>query len=577
MPDPLLVLRTARGLRWQQWAYRPLRRLQARLGAPLPPVSAATDASRAAAMRAAWEAVPGNVDERIARARGVLQGRFEFIGHAETLPRPAWTARPVSPLWTYNLHYFDYAVDLAWAWRRTGEAAFARAFERLAGGWMEETAGGRGPGWEPYTLSLRAVNWMRARLLFGDGVDAAFAARLDASVHGQLAFLERRLEWHILANHLQKNLHALALGGVYFATPQAARWRTRGVALLWRELREQVLDDGGHFERSPMYHAIALGDFLELLAMLDACGLGVPAQARERVRRMAAAWARLSRPTGQPQLFNDAAEGIAPGGGELEAWARLALGAAPVRPRGAWSLPETGFCGWEGADGRVVIDCGVPGPRYQPGHAHCDALSLELDILGVRVLVNSGTSGYDGDPLRGYMRSTRAHSTVEIGGREQSEVWGTFRVGRMARVRATELPAEGADAFRFAGECVPYHDRRAAHLRVVERTGDGWRVDDRVRGAGGAPLRAFYHFDPAFELRVEGATVTAVSPRVTVRARAWGADRVRVARGETSPALGWQARRFGAAVPAPVLVLEIDHNDGRSFGCELSGRLDASG
>jgi uncharacterized heparinase superfamily protein len=578
MPDPLLVLRTVRGLRWRQWAYRPLRRLQARLGAPPAPAAAATDDVRAARMRAVWEAAgPGDPAERVRRAREVAAGRFDFVGHAETLAAPDWRARPVSPLWTYNLHYFGYAADLAWAWRETGDAAFARCFETLAGGWMEQTAGGRGPGWEPYALSLRVVSWMRARLLFGPALSAGFGARLDASVHGQLAFLGRRLEWHILANHLQKNLHALVLGGLFFTGSRAAAWRTGGLRRLWRELFEQVLPDGGHFERSPMYHAIALGDFLELVALLDACGVPVPAAARERVRRMAAAWTCLSRPGGQPHLFNDAAEDVAPDGAALHRLAVLALGAAPERPRGAWALPDTGYFGWEGPGERVVVDCGPPGPRYQPGHAHCDALSFELDLGGHPVVVDSGTRGYDGDPLREYVRSTRAHSTVEIGGREQSEVWGTFRVGRMARVRAGEVPADGAGEFRFSGECRPYHDRRAAHLRRLERRGGAWRVEDRVRGAAGAPLRAFIHFHPAFELRVDGDAAVATSAGATVGVRTWGADRLRVARGELDPAQGWHAPRFGAAVPAPVLVLEIDHNDERGFGFELRGACTPGG
>jgi len=569
MTDPLLLLRTVRGLRWRQWAYRPLRRLQARVGAPAPPRGARMDA-RSAAMARVWEAAgPGGPAGWRERASGVLAGRFDFIGHTETLNAPDWRARPVSPLWTYNLHYFDHAADLAWGWRATADPAYARRFEALAGGWMEQTAGGRGPGWEPYALSLRAVNWMRARLLFGAALEPGFAARMDSSLHGQLAFLRRRLEWHILANHLQKNLHALVLGGLYFPGPDAAAWRTGVLGLLWRELFEQVLADGGHFERSPMYHAIALGDFLELLAMLDACGVEVAPEARERVRAMARAWTRLVRPDGRPHLFNDAADGIAPDAGWLRRLATLVLGEVPAPPVGAWALAETGYFGFADGGERIAVDCGPPGPRYQPGHAHCDALSFELDLGGRPVVVDSGTSGYEGDPLRAYARSTRAHSTVQVGTREQSEVWGTFRVGGLARVRALEWSPEGSGAFLFAGECAPYHDPRAAHQRRIERRGAAWRVEDRVRGAAGARLRSRLHLHPDFAVRVDGGRATAVSGGERVVVDSWGADRVRVVTGAEEPAQGWFSPRFGVRTPAPVLELEVDHNDGRSFGFEV--------
>jgi uncharacterized heparinase superfamily protein len=572
MRDWLRLLRTVRGLRWRQWAYRPLRRVQARLGAAPRNLAAVPHAGRTAALARLWAEL-GPVDAAAERrAREVLAGRFDFVGQQRTLGGPDWLASAVSPLWTYNLHYFDYAPELAWAYRASGEPAFARAFEALAGGWMTQTAGGRGPGWEPYALSLRVANWMRARLLFGGALDPGFVMRLDASLHAQLGFLRGRLEWHLLANHLQKNLHALVLGGLYFTGAEAARWRAQGEALLWRELFEQVLPDGGHFERSPMYHAIALGDFLEAVAALDACGAPVAPPVRERVGRMAAAWTRLSRPGGQPHLFNDAAEGIAPGAEWLGRLAELALGAAPAPPRGAWALPDTGFFGWaEGLGGdRVIVDCGPPGPRYQPGHAHCDALSLELDVAGVRAVVDSGTSGYEGDPLRGYARSTRAHSTVEIGGREQSEVWGTFRMGSMARVRALEWAPEGSAGFTLRGEATPYHDRRAAHQRVVERLGAGsWRVSDQVSGARGAELRSFIHLAPDFSPRVEGATVHACAEGCELIIETHGADRVRVTRGERAPEQGWYAPRFGTALPASVVVMEIDANDGRAFGWTL--------
>lgn len=569
----LLLVRTARRLRWRQWLYRPLRRVQGRFPAASA-AAAAVDAGRAAALLAAVRAEgPGDGAARIARADAVLEGRFDFVGHALRLDPVDWRTRHVSALWTYNLHYFDYAADLAWAFDLTGDERYVRGFEALAGSWIAATADGRGTAWDPYPVSLRVVNWTRALVLLGGAMDAGARTTVERSLHRQLRHLERRLEWHVLANHLQKNLHALVVGGLLFSGPDAARWRARGLALLWRELHEQVLDDGAHYERSPMYHAIALGDFLELLSFFDACAVEVPAAARERVRRMAAAWTRLSRASGEPHLFNDSAEGIAPAGDELAKRTGAALGAQPAPPHGCWALPAGGFFGWRGAAGgdAMIVDCGEPGPGYQPGHAHCDALSFELDLGGVPVVVDSGVSGYEGDPLRAYVRSTRAHNTVAIGGREQSEVWGTFRVARMAEVRALETPVEGSAEFRFRGECRPYHDRSAAHVRLVAREGDGWRIEDRVEGAPGAALHSFVHLHPAFTAEVEGSRVVARSDRMRVTIDTHGADAVRVGRGGEGAAEGWYAARFGGAVPAPVVMLEVAANDGRAFGYTIRG------
>jgi Heparinase II/III N-terminus len=62
----------------------------------------------------------------------------------------------------------------------------------------------------------------------------------------------------LLGNHLLANAKALVFAGTYFAGDEANAWLQRGVGLLREQVAEQVLADGGHFERSPMYHAIVL-------------------------------------------------------------------------------------------------------------------------------------------------------------------------------------------------------------------------------------------------------------------------------------------------------------------------------
>ena len=267
-----------------------------------------------------------------------------------------------------------------------------QSFGKLARGWIGATEGGRGDGWEPYALATRAIHWTEALLLFGDGIDAETRERVGGSLWRQLAVLEQRLERHLLANHLQRDLQALAVGGLLFGGADAARWRTRGARGLWRELHEQVLPDGGHFERSPMYHAVALDDYLRAAALLRAGGEAVPGAAEERLRRMTRAFGVFCRPDGALHLFNDAAQGDAPERAELDALARRVLGQGVPAPEGALELRETGYFGWAqpGGGTRLLVDCGIPGPAYQPGHAHCDVLSYELDLDGRPVVVDLG-------------------------------------------------------------------------------------------------------------------------------------------------------------------------------------------
>ena len=88
-------------------------------------------------------------------------------------------------------------------------------------------------------------------------------------------------------------------------------------------------------------------------------------------------------------------------------------------------------------------------------------------------------------------------------------------------------------------------------------------------GAGrpaGAAAESFLHLHPEWTVRAEGTGFTARRGEAAVRMEPFGADAVRLAMGEREPAQGWYCPRFGEAVPAPVLVLSIERNDGREWG-----------
>jgi len=567
----LLYARTVRHLRWEQWVYRPIRRLQQYLPVRVKPRTQPPLDERFQTLADeihAWGA--GDLEYGIRRANAVLAGEFRFLNHSEQLIEIDWSQRYVSHLWSYNLHYFDYALDLAWAFLETGDKRYCGHFIDMVNSWIAGNPPGQGDGWEPYAVSLRVVNWLYALLLFGETINRATRERIEASLAMQFEYLSRRLELHILANHLQKNLKALVIGGLYFSGRSADRWLRRGSRLLWRELFEQVLPDGGHYERSPMYHAIALGDFLEVVALLHAVGEPLPEPALDRVRQMVRAMAILSGSDGRLHLFNDAAQGIAPPRAWLSALAEHAVGERIPQRDGELRLPDTGYFGYSrlAAGERLVIDCGPLGPNYQLGHGHCDLLSFEWIVHDRPVVVDSGVSGYEGDPLREYVRSTRAHNTVSIDGYEQAEVWGTFRVAR--RPRAIGATAElSGERYRFEGVYHPYFDRRITHRRTLVRNEGGLEIHDRIKGVSRGSATSYLHLHPDFELRQRGDVHLASDGELELEIETWGAERVRVYRGGADPAQGWYCPEFGIAVPAPVLVLEAPVNGAHEFGFHI--------
>jgi len=94
------------------------------------------------------------------------------------------------------------------------------------------------------------VNWIKWSL---GGNSLSLKVRQSLAV--QVRWLTRRVESHLQGNHVFANAKALVHAGLYFEGEEAELWLQRGLSLMQAQISEQVLIDGGHFERSTMYHA----------------------------------------------------------------------------------------------------------------------------------------------------------------------------------------------------------------------------------------------------------------------------------------------------------------------------------
>jgi hypothetical protein len=345
----------------------------------------------------------------------------------------------------FHAHYGEDVLALA----RAGNAPAARAaMER----WIAANPPRPGDAWHPYPTSTRVGSWIAALALAPD----AGTRQVETSLWQQLRHLVLNVEDDVLGNHVIRNARALVLGGAAFRDGELLE---RGAALLGRELPEQVLPDGGHYERSPVYHLVVLRDLLEV----DAAAPGlVPAATLERMRRFAAA---LARPDGVPSLFNDGALDLAP---QLE---------LPVEADGLALFPESGYAVVRRGPLWLAFDCGPFAPPFLPPHAHADALSFQLWWEGRPAVIDPGTSTYEPGADRQRERGTAAHSTVALDGRDQFALWGAFRAGPFPAVELLETTQETLAAR------VRWHDG-AVHTRRIAIGGDSVEVADELSGAG---------------------------------------------------------------------------------------------
>ena len=431
--------------------------------------------------------------------------------------RNDWNDPARDALWLYNLHYFDDLNAHCPASRPASRADWHRA---MLARWIVENPPGAGIGWDPYPTSLRIVNWIK----WASG-GAVLEPVWLASLAVQARWLEDRIEWRLLGNHLLANAKALIFAGAFFEGAEAERWLAKGLGLYCAQMAEQILADGGHFERSPMYQAILLEDLLDLINIAQTVR-AVPesdvAGWRLAASRMQAWLTAMTHPDGRISFFNDAAFGIAAEPAALDAYAeRLSL-AAPVAADGLIDLRESGYIRLTSGDACVLIDAAPIGPDYLPGHAHADTLSFEFSIGIDRVVVNGGTSRYGLGPERQRERATAAHSTVEIDGENSSEVWAGFRVGRRARILERRID-QTSDEITVAAAHDGYRWRpgRPIHRRIWRLAPGLLRVTDEIEGSASSAVARF-HLAPGMEITSEpagqgGALTTAAGRRIDWR------------------------------------------------------------
>ena len=422
-----------------------------------------------------------------------LTGRWHvnFLNSAGTIATTDQWNDPAKPkLWLYNLHYFDDLTGPADAAHNAVQRDFVLR-------WIAENPAGAGNGWEPYPASLRIVNWVKWALA-GEALDNA----MQQSLALQTRWLANRLEWHLLGNHLMANAKALVFAGLFFTGAEAERWLARGLAIMAEQLPEQILADGGHFELSPMYHAIILEDVLDLINLSRSYGVSAGSVWRDLpniATRMRHWLAAMTHPDGGLSFFNDAAFGIAASRADLEAYAqRLSLPEVAESGEGVHHLASSGYVRVNRGAMAAILDVGAVGPDYIPGHAHADTLSFELSLGTSRVIVNGGTSTYAAGSLREAQRSTHSHSTVEVNGENSSEVWAAFRVARRACIRDLSV-AEQADGGLAVRATQDGYRRLAGapdHSRVWEFGANCLTITDEVRGGGPHQAIARYHLHP---------------------------------------------------------------------------------
>lgn len=392
-----------------------------------------------------------------------------------------WNYPEYGRLWAYNLNYFEFLNQ-----RTITVNEGLKLIDEFI-----ETISNNKVGLEPYPISLRIINWIRFFITHN-----IKDSKYDKSLWLQLHLLCKQKEYHLLGNHLLENGFALLFGSYYFNDISLYK---QARSILINELDEQILEDGAHFELSPMYHCLMTYRVLDCFNLVSNNNLfnqELFQLLKDRAEKMLAFISNFTFRNGDIPLFNDAANSIAPTPNQLQSYAKE----LNLAPKKYLKLSDSGYRKLASENIELFFDIGEVGPTYQPGHAHADTLSFELHLKGKPFIVDSGTSTYEINNTRLHERSTIAHNTVTINDENSSEVWSGHRVAKRAKVSILKESSE---------RIVASHDGYlkkfgVRHTRELSLTENGLTIIDDIENETGI---AHFHFAPEISFNISGSQI----------------------------------------------------------------------
>lgn len=405
------------------------------------------------------------------------EGEFLFLNRSYACTQSiAWNFSEHGKLWNYNLAYFEYLNQ---------ESMSREEGLHLIESFIEHSPA-MADAMEPFPLCLRGLNWIK----FLRRHDVR-SQKIDDSLYAQYRILLDNLEYHLLGNHLLENGFSLLFGALYF---DDALLYNKAETILRQELNEQILNDGAHFELSPMYHQIMLFRLLDAVNLLH--GKRQKNQEAllgflEQKASLMLGWLKnLTFNDGSIPLFNDSATAIAPHSAELFDYAARLGVEVQEKP-----LCESGYRRVDTQNYSCIVDVGNIGPDYIPGHAHADTFGFELHRDNAPFIVDSGLSTYETNARRSSERSSQAHNTVTLSGQSQSEMWGSFRVAERAHVISLQESSTFIRAIHNG-----YKKRlNALHEREFAFEDEGITITDRIISQTKHPAVARLHFHPSVD------------------------------------------------------------------------------
>lgn len=502
-----------------------------------------------------------------------VRSRMAFTPIIEKIERQGWSERK-NPAW-HPGRPFDWSADpntdRNWRFRinalehldayfhglaRTGDPRYYAIIEQAVFDWIDYNLVRDGRNdfkWYDMSAGIRAA---RLASLYYHGISRG---ELD---EGELRLLLAAMDMHVEAlknprylnpgNHGLFQMNGLAaichVARVLRSCDEAGPYARRA----FQHLAEaQFTPEGMHAEHSSQYHPWAIRMIEEMLSF-GYLG-GIDTSFLDAAKANTIHW---FYPDGEMHLLGDSGELHACRIRNIHPYVEFlcAGGEAGVAPAETFSwLPQSGYAiarsSWDVKPLSGQSFLFLNAAFHSQAHRHADDLSILWYDAGRPILVDSGKYTYDVDEWREYVKSTRAHNTVEVDESDFSmspgDAYGSALKGYSRAGDAVLMIAE------VAHRRPRVHQRRLVAfvpgkmLVVIDAMDGGWR--EHV-------YRQWFHFHESLQVALDGSSFEVIDqhgqPVASGVMYASAAEEPELVKGAVRPRIqGWISRRYKQKSP----------------------------
>lgn len=351
----------------------------------------------------------------------------------------AWTPETGADQTIHHVFRMAFIGDLATAYHVLKDERYAGAardyLAEYMKAWPIDTVGRNPVADSTLTLAGRIAMWTRSLhlLISSKSFDTPFVGQVVSYLAAQFQFLRENIKpginWRVF------EARSLLAGALYLAfLEQADDWRQCAVRVLNDAWFRQFLPDGVHYERNPIYHGGMTGTFCDLLKLgrhMPELGLVVT------LDRLISAYDFMLacvKPNGYLCGIHDSQSEFTghrrdnvhttshKGVDNNKTWEefRREFKLPMERPPTSQVFPDAGLAflrtGWDEDAAWMSFDA----TQWGGGHCHLSRNALQLHAFRQSMVIDPGWLSYESNEWGVYGRSTRAHSTCNLNGLNQS-------------------------------------------------------------------------------------------------------------------------------------------------------------